>query len=198
MPQCKTYFTAMSTRVALGSAAFGVPTAQTASMAMAHREVQVTYAGQEKMPELGKMPRHGRPSMVMEPTQGVCIQVRPGIYVTYNGDNFDWPFIEARAKHHGLSVFESLGFRAAHSGEFVSKNAVHMDCLCWVNRDSYLPQGSRGLKVCLPHLLPASPSKYHCKCKVCVPYREGPSHLRLTVNTHFAEGVNHPVYPIIL
>lgn len=26
--------------------------------------------------------------------------------------------------------------------------AVHMDCLHWVNRDSYLPQGSRGLKVC--------------------------------------------------
>jgi len=25
--------------------------------------------------------------------------------------------------------------------------AVHMDCLHWVNRDSYLPQGSRGLKV---------------------------------------------------
>lgn len=76
------------------------------------------------------------------------MQVNPGIYVTYNGDNFDWPFIEARARHHGLSVYESLGFRAAHSGEFVSKNAVHMDCLCWVNRDSYLPQGSRGLKVC--------------------------------------------------
>ncbi len=25
--------------------------------------------------------------------------------------------------------------------------AVHMDCMHWVNRDSYLPQGSRGLKV---------------------------------------------------
>ena len=25
---------------------------------------------------------------------------------------------------------------------------MHMDCLHWVNRDSYLPQGSRGLKVC--------------------------------------------------
>ena len=23
---------------------------------------------------------------------------------------------------------------------------MHMDCLHWVNRDSYLPQGSRGLK----------------------------------------------------
>ena len=26
---------------------------------------------------------------------------------------------------------------------------MHMDCLHWVNRDSYLPQGSRGLKVLL-------------------------------------------------
>ena len=23
---------------------------------------------------------------------------------------------------------------------------MHMDCMHWVNRDSYLPQGSRGLK----------------------------------------------------
>lgn len=96
------------------------------------------------------------PSTARRPSPGALaltttgVQVRPGIYVTYNGDNFDWPFIEARARHHGLSVFDSLGFRAAHSGEFVSKNAVHMDCLCWVNRDSYLPQGSRGLKVCSP------------------------------------------------
>lgn len=28
------------------------------------------------------------------------------------------------------------------------RSAVHMDCMHWVNRDSYLPQGSRGLKVC--------------------------------------------------
>jgi hypothetical protein len=27
------------------------------------------------------------------------------------------------------------------------RSAVHMDCMHWVNRDSYLPQGSRGLKV---------------------------------------------------
>lgn len=29
--------------------------------------------------------------------------------------------------------------------------AVHMDCMHWVNRDSYLPQGSRGLKVRQPY-----------------------------------------------
>lgn len=33
------------------------------------------------------------------------------------------------------------------ANQTLSKMAVHMDCLHWVNRDSYLPQGSRGLKV---------------------------------------------------
>lgn len=76
-----------------------------------------------------------------------CLQVQPAIYVTYNGDFFDWPFIEARAAHHGLDMHVSTGFRTQKGGECLSKSAVHMDCLCWVNRDSYLPQGSRGLKV---------------------------------------------------
>lgn len=73
--------------------------------------------------------------------------MQPSIYVTYNGDFFDWPFIEARAKHHGLCMHAATGFRVQKNGECLSKSAVHMDCLCWVNRDSYLPQGSRGLKV---------------------------------------------------
>lgn len=38
--------------------------------------------------------------------------------------------------------------RADGSGaQWRSRAGVHMDCLHWVNRDSYLPQGSRGLKV---------------------------------------------------
>lgn len=78
------------------------------------------------------------------------VQAKPSIYVTYNGDFFDWPFIEARAKRHGMDMHDELGFRVTRSGEVLSKSAVHMDCLCWVNRDSYLPQGSRGLKVWYP------------------------------------------------
>lgn len=55
-----------------------------------------------------------------------------------------------------MSMWDEIGFRVTASGECLSKSAVHMDCLCWVNRDSYLPQGSRGLKVPpLPSLLPA-------------------------------------------
>lgn len=40
-----------------------------------------------------------------------------------------------------------ITFKMQKSGESLSKAAIHMDCFAWVNRDSYLPQGSRGLKV---------------------------------------------------
>ena len=125
---------------------------------------------------------------------------RPGVYVTYNGDWFDFPFLAARAAVHGLDLGDEIGFKAVSrgtangfadrgggpgtaeaanananasvpapsggdgsappdstsatasvaavggGGEWLSRTAVHMDCLHWVNRDSYLPQGSRGLK----------------------------------------------------
>lgn len=75
------------------------------------------------------------------------MQVKPAIYVTYNGDWFDWPFIETRALKHGLDMEAQIGFKMNRkSNECLSRFAVHMDCLAWVNRDSYLPQGSRGLK----------------------------------------------------
>jgi len=75
------------------------------------------------------------------------LQVKPGIFVTYNGDYFDFPFIEARAAVHDMDMAQEIGFKVQTSGECLSKAAVHMDCLHWVNRDSYLPQGQRGLKV---------------------------------------------------
>lgn len=37
-------------------------------------------------------------------------EVKPSIYVTYNGDWFDWPFIETRALKHGLDMYEQIGF----------------------------------------------------------------------------------------
>ena len=40
----------------------------------------------------------------------VC-DVQPNIFVTYNGDFFDWPFIETRAAKYGLDMGREIGFR---------------------------------------------------------------------------------------
>ncbi|RKO95327.1 ribonuclease H-like protein, partial [Caulochytrium protostelioides] len=72
--------------------------------------------------------------------------VRPTVFVTYNGDFFDWPFVEARATTLGLDFKGQLGFAKDANGEYKSSSSIHMDCFAWVKRDSYLPQGSQGLK----------------------------------------------------
>ena len=36
-------------------------------------------------------------------------EMRPQIVVTYNGDSFDWPFVEARAAHHEITMFDETG-----------------------------------------------------------------------------------------
>ncbi|SCU95828.1 LAFA_0G02542g1_1 [Lachancea sp. 'fantastica'] len=72
--------------------------------------------------------------------------VRPTVISTFNGDFFDWPFVETRAKINGLDMFQEIGFAADSEGEYKSTYCAHMDCFRWVKRDSYLPQGSQGLK----------------------------------------------------
>ncbi|KAI9091268.1 putative POL2-DNA polymerase epsilon, calytic subunit A [Phlyctochytrium arcticum] len=71
---------------------------------------------------------------------------RPSIIVTYNGDFFDWPFVDARARENGIDMTAEIGFYKDSSDEYKSFYAGHMDAFCWVKRDSYLPQGSQGLK----------------------------------------------------
>ena len=75
------------------------------------------------------------------------VETKPAIFTSFNGDTFDWPFIEGRAKQHNMriediGIFCTQGMNTEYSGRF----SIHMDCLYWVNRDAYLPQGSRGLK----------------------------------------------------
>jgi DNA polymerase epsilon subunit 1 len=65
---------------------------------------------------------------------------------TFNGDFFDFPFLDARAKAHGLDLFLETGFARDREDEYKSRCCVHMDAFRWVKRDSYLPQGSQGLK----------------------------------------------------
>lgn len=73
-------------------------------------------------------------------------EARPTVIATFNGDFFDWPFVEARASVLGIDMYQEIGFRKNNEDIYESNYGVHMDCFAWVNRDSYLPQGSRGLK----------------------------------------------------
>ncbi|KAI9666717.1 MAG: DNA polymerase epsilon catalytic subunit [Bathelium mastoideum] len=73
-------------------------------------------------------------------------EARPTVMVTYNGDFFDWPFVEARASVQGIDMYQEIGFRKNSEDIYHSDYCAHMDAFAWVNRDSYLPQGSRGLK----------------------------------------------------
>jgi DNA polymerase epsilon subunit 1 len=73
-------------------------------------------------------------------------EAKPTVIVTYNGDFFDWPFVEARSSVLGIDMYTEIGFRKNSEDIYHSDYCVHMDAFSWVNRDSYLPQGSRGLK----------------------------------------------------
>ena len=73
-------------------------------------------------------------------------QLKPHIMVTFNGDYFDFPFVERRAAINGISMFKRIGFRNFGNDEYLSNFAPHIDVLRWVKRDSYLPAGSHGLK----------------------------------------------------
>ncbi|KXS12658.1 putative POL2-DNA polymerase epsilon, calytic subunit A [Gonapodya prolifera JEL478] len=78
------------------------------------------------------------------------LSARPSIIATYNGDFFDFPFVEARARACGMDMYKEIGWKKDSSpggGDiYQSSYGIHMDCFAWVKRDSYLPQGSQGLK----------------------------------------------------
>ncbi|XP_065643489.1 DNA polymerase epsilon catalytic subunit A isoform X2 [Hydra vulgaris] len=74
------------------------------------------------------------------------LEIKPNIFVTYNGDFFDWPFIDARAKVYEISMIEEIGFSPDAQKEYKSTYGIHMDAFRWVQRDSYLPVGSQNLK----------------------------------------------------
>ena len=78
-----------------------------------------------------------------------CKEVRPNVFVSFNGDIFDIPFIGERLKIYGMSLEKSLGLQyvsTTNKAQYAGRFATHIDCLHWVERDSYLPQGSHGLK----------------------------------------------------
>ncbi|KAI0836958.1 DUF1744-domain-containing protein [Hypoxylon sp. FL0890] len=100
-------------------------------------------------------PEYPGPFMIFnEPNEKAVIErffshvkeARPTVIATYNGDFFDWPFVEARASVNGIDMYREIGWKKDSEDIYKCTYGVHMDCLAWVNRDSYLPQGSRGLK----------------------------------------------------
>jgi len=57
------------------------------------------------------------------------MEIRPHIIVTYNGDFFDWPFVETRAAIHDLDMSQEIGFSKDTTGIYSCRPAMHMDCL---------------------------------------------------------------------
>ncbi|TKR92593.1 hypothetical protein L596_007218 [Steinernema carpocapsae] len=104
--------------------------------------------------------------------QRVC----PSIMVTYNGDFFDWPFVEARAAHHGIDMFDDIGFAKDSQDEYKSSNCIHMDAFRWVKRDSYLPMGSQNLKACTRAKLRYDPVELDPE-EMCAKARDDPQML---------------------
>ena len=55
-------------------------------------------------------------------------KARPHIFVTYNGDFFDWPFLDARASAHGMSLRREIGVVnvGGDTPEYRGRTAAHM------------------------------------------------------------------------
>ncbi|KAG8992881.1 DNA polymerase epsilon catalytic subunit, partial [Tulasnella sp. 427] len=86
-------------------------------------------------------------------------EAKPTVMATFNGDSFDFPFVDARAKANGIDMFLEIGFRKDSEDEYKSRSCAHMDCFRWVKRDSYLPQGSQGLKAVTTYKLGYNPTE---------------------------------------
>ena len=53
-----------------------------------------------------------------------AVQVKPGVYVTYNGDFFDWPFIETRASKNGMDMKKEVGFAMTKDNQCLSRQVL--------------------------------------------------------------------------
>ena len=78
----------------------------------------------------------------------------PHMVVTYNGDFFDWPFVQTRAQYHGFDLLSETGITP---DTYIGRWTVNLDAFHWVQRDSYLPQGAQGLKAVTKYKLGYDP-----------------------------------------
>jgi len=88
-------------------------------------------------------------------------KLQPQIMVTFNGDNFDFPYVAKRSEILGLDMGREIQIyrvAAGADGDYYSGRwMLHIDCYAWVQRDSYLPQGSQGLKAVTKYKLKYDP-----------------------------------------
>lgn len=98
---------------------------------------------------------------------------KPLIFTTFNGDFFDFPFIEKRAEKHGLSMETEIGVHKAPGEKYIGKYFfIHLDCFYWVKRDAFLPHGSHGLKAVTKKKLGYSPIEVDPEEMVSMAYND--------------------------
>lgn len=58
-------------------------------------------------------------------------ELRPHVFVTYNGDFFDWPFVHTRCRKHFISMQKRIGIRPLDQTgtEYGGRFAVHVRIL---------------------------------------------------------------------
>ena len=70
------------------------------------------------------------------------LQAKPALYVTYNGDFFDWPFIETRASKHGMDMAREVGFAMTKDNSCLSRWVLALSWvlprLSWLEQDFML------------------------------------------------------------
>lgn len=58
-------------------------------------------------------------------------ELKPHVIVTYNGDKFDWPYVETRCKKYAyLSLYKDLGIKSTSQAATNSANGEYCTLLC--------------------------------------------------------------------
>ena len=58
-------------------------------------------------------------------------ELKPHVIVTYNGDFFDWPFVDKRAAKYQLDMKKEIGFQKEQSGQeenYLSRPVYNISC----------------------------------------------------------------------
>lgn len=74
--------------------------------------------------------------------------MKPHIFVTYNGDFFDWPFVETRAALYNLDMKQEIGFARNKEGVYAARPAIHMDCLWYEYNMIIVKSNTFSLNIC--------------------------------------------------